>query len=56
MCGLGVDETQRSLSEDLSSLGRAYERRFRWVTAETLANYGSRVLVQRLDADLRRWR
>ncbi len=50
------NETQQTLSEDLTSWSRAYERGFRWVSAETLASYGSRTLVQRLDTEIRRWK
>jgi hypothetical protein len=42
------DETQRSLSEDLGSFGRASERGFRWVSADALASYGARELVRQL--------
>jgi hypothetical protein len=42
------DETQRSLSEDLGSLGRASERGFRWVSADALASFGARELVRQL--------
>ncbi len=50
------DETQRGLSEDLGSFQRAYQRRFRWVSAETLASYGSGELVRQLAAEIRQWR
>ena len=35
------EETQPPLSDDLGSLPRAWERGFRWVTAEELADYGA---------------
>jgi hypothetical protein len=49
------DETQRALSDDLGSLGRAWQRGFRWVTAADLASYGARKLVQELAADVEPW-
>jgi hypothetical protein len=49
------DETQRALSDDLGSLGRAWQRGFRWVTAADLAGYGARKLVQALAADIEPW-
>jgi hypothetical protein len=42
------DETQTGLAGDLASLPRAFERRFRWVTAEDLTAYGARELVAKL--------
>jgi hypothetical protein len=49
------DETQRALSEDLGSLGRAWQRGFRWVTAADLAGYGANRLARALVADIRPW-
>jgi len=49
------NETQRALSEDLGSLGRAWQRGFRWVTAADLAVYGANRLALALVADVRPW-
>ena len=49
------DETQRGLSEDLGSLGRAWQRGFRFVTAADLAGYGAHQLVRSLEADYGPW-
>lgn len=49
------DETQPALSEDLGSLGRAWQRGFRWVTAADLAGYGANRLARALVADIRPW-
>lgn len=49
------EESQRPLTEDLSSLPRAFERRFRFVTAEALADYGARRLVAEL-SEVDAWR
>ena len=39
------DETQRSISEDLGGFSVARERGFRWLSAEELAEFGTRQLV-----------
>ncbi len=49
------NETQRALSEDLGSFGRAWQRGFRWVPAAELAAYGARELVRELTADTGSW-
>jgi len=49
------NETQRALSEDLGSFGRAWQRGFRWVTAADLAGYGARELVRALATDMGSW-
>jgi hypothetical protein len=49
------EETQPALSEDAGSLGRAWERGFRWVTAEELAGYGARELVRELAREVASW-
>jgi hypothetical protein len=49
------DETQRALSEDLGSFGRAWRRGFRWVTAADLAGYGARQLARALAAETVSW-
>lgn len=49
------EETQPPLSEDLFSLSRAWERGFRWVTAEELAEYGLRELVDDLAREAETW-
>jgi hypothetical protein len=49
------EETQSPLSEDLGSLPRAWERGFRWVTAEDLASYGARMLVRDLAREMSTW-
>jgi hypothetical protein len=49
------DETQRALSEDVGSLPRVWQRGFRWVTAEELAQYGVRTLVEELAREARAW-
>lgn len=50
------DETQRSLADDVRSLRRAAQRRFRWVSAEELAAYGARELVGSLEDGRSSWR
>jgi hypothetical protein len=49
------EETQTALSEDAGSLPRAWERGFRWVTAEDLAAYGARELVRELAREVATW-
>jgi hypothetical protein len=49
------EETQPPLSEDLLSFSRAWERGFRWVTAEELAEYGLRELVGDLAREAEAW-
>ena len=49
------EETQPPLSEDLGSLPRAWERGFRWVTAEELCEYGLRELVDDLAREAAAW-
>ena len=49
------EETQAPLSEDLGSLPRAWDRGFRWVTAQELADYGARELVRALAAEIATW-
>jgi len=49
------EETQPALSEDAGSFPRAWERGFRWVTAEDLASYGARELVRELAREVATW-
>jgi hypothetical protein len=49
------EETQPALSEDAGSLPRAWERGFRWVTADDLAAYGARELVRELAREVATW-
>lgn len=49
------EETQPPLSEDLGSLPRAWERGFRWVTAEELSDYGVHALVEDLAREAVAW-
>jgi len=49
------EETQPALSEDVGSLPRAWERGFRWVTADDLATYGARELVRELAREVATW-
>jgi hypothetical protein len=49
------EETQAPLSEDALSLSRAWERGFRWVTADELASYGARELVRELVREVATW-
>ena len=49
------EETQPPLSEDLLSFSRAWGRGFRWVTAEELAEYGVRELVDDLAREAEAW-
>lgn len=42
------DETQQGLTDDLLSFRRNLSRGFRWVTADALAAYGARELVERM--------
>ena len=49
-------EAQQGLSEDPGSLWRAAERRFRFVSAESLATYGARELIRGLDRETLSWR
>ena len=49
------EETQAPLSDDVGSLPRAWERGFRWVTAEELADYGVRQLVRALAEEIGTW-
>jgi hypothetical protein len=49
------EETQAPLSEDMFSLKRAWDRGFRWVTAEELATYGARELVRELAREVATW-
>jgi hypothetical protein len=50
------DETQRSVSEDVGTFSLAMSRGFRWVTAEELAGYGARELVEAMSEAIRSWR
>jgi hypothetical protein len=50
------EETQRSLTDNLFGLGLAWERGFRWLTAEELASYGARALVAQLHEAGRDWK
>ena len=50
------EEIQQSLSDDPGSLSRARARKFRWVTAETLANYGARELVLEIPGPGASWK
>ncbi len=49
-------EAQQSLSSDLGSFRRVAERRFRWVTAESLAAYGARELVRGMGQETEQWK
>ncbi|HTO68657.1 MAG TPA: LPS assembly lipoprotein LptE [Myxococcota bacterium] len=49
------EETQAALSDDVGSLPRAWERGFRWVTAEELADYGARMLARDLQREIDTW-
>ena len=49
------EETQAPLSDDAGSLPRAFERRFRWVTAADLADYGARMLLRELQHEIETW-
>jgi hypothetical protein len=49
------EETQTALSDDAGSLPRAWERGFRWVTADDLAAYGARELVRELAREVATW-
>jgi len=49
------NETQAALSENLGSLGRAWQRGFRWVTAADLAGYGARQLARALAEETETW-
>ncbi|HTO53944.1 MAG TPA: hypothetical protein VMR50_11205 [Myxococcota bacterium] len=49
------EETQPALSDDVGSLPRAWERGFRWVTADDLAAYGVRELVRALGREVDTW-
>ena len=42
------DESQQSLMDDPGSFRRAWDRGFRWLTAEQIAAYGAREVVGRL--------
>lgn len=44
----GFDETQKSLSENIWDLGTFLERGARWLTANELARYGMRQLVEQI--------
>jgi hypothetical protein len=44
------DERQQSLSDEPLSFRRAFDRGFRWVTAEQLAAYGAREIVRKIPA------
>ncbi len=50
------DETQKSISDDPGSFGRARRRSFRWVTAESLAQYGARELIDELPGPRSSWK
>ena len=49
------EETQAPLSEDMFSFRRAWDRGFRWVTADELASYGARELVRELAREVATW-
>lgn len=49
------EETQRSLSEDLGSLPRAFRRGFKWLTAAQLASEGADELASALAEDTASW-
>jgi len=49
------EETQAPLSDDVGSLPRVWERRFRWVTAADLADYGARMLIRELEHEIETW-
>jgi hypothetical protein len=50
------DETQEDVAGNLFTLGRARERSFEWVTAESLAGYGARGLARELRESAASWR
>lgn len=49
------EETQRSLSEDLGSLPRAWKRGFKWLTAAQLATEGADELATALAEETAPW-
>ena len=49
------NETQAALSENLGTLGRAWQRGFKWVTAAELADYGARELAQAMAQEVAPW-
>jgi hypothetical protein len=49
------EERQEALSDNFLTLGMAWKRGFRWVTAEDLAKYGARELARALAADTASW-
>ena len=50
------EERQQSISDDPRSLSRARQRRFQWVTAEALAQYGARELIDELPGPRASWK
>jgi hypothetical protein len=50
------DERQQSISDDPLSFARARSRRFQWVTAEALAQYGARALIEELPGPRASWK
>lgn len=48
-------ERQEALSDNLLTLGMAWQRGFRWVTAAELADYGARELARALASDTASW-
>jgi hypothetical protein len=50
------EETQQGLSDDLLSLRRALSRRFKWVSANQLAQYGAEQLADDLAGAQDQWR
>ncbi len=50
------EEVQQSLADDPGSFSRARQRNFRWVTAETLAQYGARELIHEMPGTSASWK
>lgn len=50
------EELQKSLSDDPGSFARARARGFQWVTAETLAAYGARELIDEMPGPGASWK
>ena len=48
-------EQQEALSDNLLTFNLAWQRGFRWVTAEDLAIYGTRALAEALASDVASW-
>jgi hypothetical protein len=48
-------EEQAALSDNLMTLGLAWQRGFKWVTAQELANYGARELARAMASETASW-